>query len=75
VAERQGQDGGWVDADIFPMLDMLLAVGSADAVSLVRRALPALSARQRADGSFGATAQQERALIGLRAALRAGRGT
>jgi len=75
VAERQGQDGGWVDADIFPMLDMLLAVGSADAVSLVRRALPALSARQRADGSFGTTAQQERALIGLRAALRAGRGT
>jgi hypothetical protein len=41
---------------------------------LVRRALPALSTRQRSDGSFGATAREERALIGLRAALRAGRG-
>jgi len=43
-------------------------------VTLVRRALPALAARQRSDGSFGATAQQERALIGLRAALLTGRG-
>jgi hypothetical protein len=39
----------------------------------VRRALPALEERQRADGSFGSTAQQERALIGLRALLWAGR--
>jgi hypothetical protein len=73
VAERQGEDGGWADADLFPTLDMLLAVGSADALALVRRALPALSARQRPDGSFGATAREERALIGLRAALRADR--
>lgn len=73
VAARQGLDGGWSEADLFPMLEMLLAVESPDAVGLIRRALPALAARQRSDGSFGATARQERALIGLRAALRAGR--
>ena len=28
VAGRQGPDGGWKDADLFPMLDMLLAVGT-----------------------------------------------
>ncbi|HKU59829.1 MAG TPA: hypothetical protein VJQ44_01335 [Gemmatimonadales bacterium] len=74
IAERQGTDGGWSDADLFPMLDMLLAAGSPDALALVSRALPALAARQRPDGSFGATAQQERALVGLRAALRASQG-
>jgi hypothetical protein len=35
----------------------------------MRRAVPALLARQRIDGSFGATAQQERALIALRSLL------
>jgi hypothetical protein len=35
----------------------------------VRRAVPALLSRQRLDGSFGTTAQQERALIALRALL------
>jgi hypothetical protein len=35
----------------------------------VRRAVPALLARQRIDGSFGPTAQQERALIALRALI------
>ncbi len=73
VVERQGPEGGWSEADLFPMLDMLLGVGSSEALAVVRRALPALAARQRSDGSFGATAQQERALIGLRAALGAGR--
>jgi hypothetical protein len=73
VSERQSLDGGWSEADLFPMLDMLLAVGSPEALEVVRRALPALMARQRSDGTFGATAQQERALIGLRAALWAAR--
>jgi len=74
VAERQGADGGWSEVDFFPVLDMLLAVGSPEALALVRRAGPALAARQRSDGTFGASARQERALIGLRAALRAGQG-
>jgi hypothetical protein len=74
VSERQGSDGGWKDADLFPTLDMLLALGSPGALALVRRALPVLATRQRSDGSFGATARQERALIALRAALQAGRG-
>jgi hypothetical protein len=74
VAERQGADGGWSEVDLFPVLDMLLAVGSPEALAVVSRALPALAARQRSDGTFGATAQQERALIGLRAAVRTGRG-
>jgi hypothetical protein len=69
VIRRQAPDGTWPDADIFQMLEMLRAVGSPEASRLARRALPELAARQRADGTFGATAQQERALIALRAAL------
>jgi hypothetical protein len=74
VAERQGDDGGWSEVDLFPMLDMLLAVGSPEALAVVRRSVPALVARQRSDRTFGATARQERALIGLRAGLAAGQG-
>jgi hypothetical protein len=74
VAARQGTDGSWPDADLFQTLEMLRAVGTAEALTAVRRAIPALAARQRADGTFGATAQQERALIGLGAALWAERG-
>jgi hypothetical protein len=69
ILRRQAPDGTWPDADLFQMLEMLLAVGTPQARTLTRHALPALAARQRPDGSFGATAQQERALIALRAAL------
>ena len=37
--------------------------------AILRRAVAALLARQRTDGSFGSTAQQERALIALRALI------
>jgi hypothetical protein len=69
VAAHQGPDGLWPNADLFPTLEALLATGLPAAHAAVRHALPALVERQRADGSLGPTAQQERALIGLRALL------
>jgi hypothetical protein len=69
VLRRQGLDGTWPGADLFPMLAMLEAVATPQARTMGRYALPALAARQRADGSFGAPARDERALIALKAAL------
>jgi len=67
VAAQQHPDGHWENADLFLALDALVAAGTPSARAAVRYAAPTLEQRQRADGSFGATAQQERALIGLRA--------
>jgi hypothetical protein len=67
VTAHQEPQGGWPNADLFMVLDALLAVRSDEARAAVTRAVPALVARQRPDGTFGAVAQQERALIGLRA--------
>ena len=69
VAAHQDKHGLWPNTDLFPVLEALLDVGTAEAHAVVRRALPALVERQRPDGAFGATAQQERAWIGLRALL------
>lgn len=69
VAANQAEDGTWTHADLFHTLEALLAVGTKEAHAAVRRAVPALLARQRIDGSFGVTAQQERALIALRALI------
>jgi hypothetical protein len=66
VAAHQADDGSWPQADLFHALDALHALGTGEAHAAVQRAVPALLARQRIDGSFGSTAQQERALIGLR---------
>ncbi len=67
VAANQGDDGSWLQADLFHTLDALHALNTPEAHAAVRRAVPALLGRQRIDGSFGSTAQQERALIALRA--------
>lgn len=67
MAAQQGDDGQWHGADLFQTVEALHATGVPAARAAVRRTIPALEERQRADGSFGATAQQERALIGLRA--------
>lgn len=64
---HQRIEGEWLNADLFQVIDALQAAGSLDAQVTVRRATTALMARQRSDGTFGTTAQQERALIGLRA--------
>jgi hypothetical protein len=69
VAANQADDGTWPKADLFHVLETSLALGTAEAHSAVRRAVPALLARQRVDGSFSVTAQQERALIALRALI------
>jgi hypothetical protein len=69
VAKHQDAAGGWPNADLFHTLEALIATGLPEARESVRRAAPALRERQRADGTFGGTAQQERALIGLRALL------
>ncbi|HKT61903.1 MAG TPA: hypothetical protein VJQ46_17735 [Gemmatimonadales bacterium] len=74
VAGKQHDDGHWEGADLFQTLQALVATGLPAARAAVRRAVPALEERQRADGTFGATAQQERALIGLRALRWAGAG-
>jgi hypothetical protein len=69
VTSNQGVAGDWVIADLFQVVDALLAAGTLEAQVTVRRAATALVARQRTDGTFGTVAQQERALIGLRALL------
>ena len=67
VASQQRIDGQWEGADLFQAIEALVATDLPVARAVVRRAVPALEERQRADGSFGATTRQERALIGLRA--------
>ncbi len=67
VAAHQDPGGGWPDADLFLVLEALLAVATDSAREAVTKAIPALLARQKANGTFGSLAQQERALIGLRA--------
>ena len=69
LAANQAEDGTWPRADLFHTIEALLAIGTAEARGVLRRAVPALLARQRTDGSFGSTAQQERALIALRALI------
>lgn len=69
VAAHQAENGTWPNADLFHVLEALRAAGTPSALAAVRRAAPALAARQRPDGTFGATAQQERALIALRALI------
>jgi hypothetical protein len=69
VAANQAEDGTWTKADLFHTVETLLALGTKEAHAAVRRAVPALLGRQRIDGSFGSTAQQERALIALRALI------
>lgn len=69
IAAHQSADGTWEHADLFHTLEALLALRNPQAHAAVRRAVPALLARQRIDGSFGSTAQQERALIALRALI------
>jgi hypothetical protein len=67
IAAHQAPDGLWPNADLFATIEALHATGLEAARTAVGRALPALAERQRADGTFGAMAQQERALIALRA--------
>lgn len=71
VAAQQMPDGSWPQADRFVALEALLVAGTPEATAAIRRAVPALAASVRADGSFGPVAQQERGLIGLRALLAA----
>lgn len=73
ITTDQGIEGEWPAADLFQVLDALLAAGTLEAQVTVRRSTTALVARQRLDGTFGTMAQQERALIGLRALLWASR--
>lgn len=69
IRAHQTPDGLWPNADTFALLEALQATGLDAARAAAGRALPPLVERQRVDGSFGAMAQQERALIALRAML------
>lgn len=73
VVAHQDRNGDWPHADSFHVLEALLAAGGAEAEAAIARAAPRLEQLQRPDGTFGSTARQERALIGLRALLRARR--
>jgi hypothetical protein len=69
IAEHQAPDGTWPNADLFHILEMLRATQDPEAKAVIQRTRPALASRQRADGTFGSPALQERALIALRALL------
>jgi hypothetical protein len=69
IARHQQKDGAWPNADLFHTLDALVAAGTPEARRAVRKAVPLLLKRQRPDGAFGAAAQEERALVALRALL------
>jgi hypothetical protein len=69
IAAQQANDGKWQHADFFHTLEALHALQTPEAHVAIRRAVPALLARQRIDGSFGSTAQHERALIALRSLI------
>jgi hypothetical protein len=69
IAAYQAPDGTWPTADLFHTLEALVALATAEARNAVRRAIPVLLSRQRIDGTFGSTAQQERALIALRSLI------
>jgi hypothetical protein len=72
IADNQQDDGTWRNADLFHALESLMAANTPPARKAVARAVPALLALQRKDGAFGPTAQEERALIGVRAMVMAG---
>ena len=71
IAAHQEPDGSWAQGDLFHMLESLTWADSGAARTALRRAAPALIARQRPDGSFPGPAREERALIALRALLAA----
>ena len=73
IAENQQDDGTWPNADFFHTLESLLAANTPPARKAVARAVPALVGMQRKDGAFGATAQEERALIGVKALVLKGK--
>ena len=72
LLQHQAADGGWPETDRFVALEALDMVHTVEAREAVRRAVPGLISRQRADGTFGPVAQQERCLIALRALMFAG---
>jgi len=74
VAADQRGDGTWGEVNLFHMLESLLLAGIRPARAVIARAVPALLARQRPDGSFDEVPHEERALIGLRALLVAHEG-
>ena len=72
-----GAKGGeWADAELFHVLQALLAVPDAAATALIQDAIPALAQRQLADGGFDGEGAigEERAWIATRALLRARQG-
>ncbi len=69
LGQSQRPDGTWGDANLFHMLESLLLAGIRPAQALIARAIPALLTLQREDGSFDEPANEERALIGLKALL------
>lgn len=69
VVSHQQDDGTWPHADLFVVLEVLVAARTREGARALERAMRTLLSRQRLDGTFGPTAKEERALIGLRTLL------
>lgn len=73
VAAQQAPDGSWPGADLFQALAALGAAGTAEARTAICRAVPTLLTLQQPDGTFGALARDQRALVALQSLLLARR--
>lgn len=67
LIDQQQPDGTWDKTSTFQAIDALLSVPSAESQVAVRHATESIIQEQRPDGSFDDDANEERALIALRA--------
>lgn len=73
LLRQQNDEGEWDGVQLFHALDALILIPAPAAVEATRHAVPALLARQRQNGAFDETGDEELALIAIQA-LRAQAG-
>ena len=71
VTDCQDAEGHWIGVDMFHALDVLLAVPTTAAQTVVLQTAPSLCTLQRESGAFDDAEDEQKALIGLRALYRA----
>jgi hypothetical protein len=74
VIRNQQPDGSWPGVSLFHALDTMLNVSSPEARKAILLAVPKLLSEQRDDGSFDDSADEELALVALRALRSVGSG-
>jgi hypothetical protein len=67
LLRRQDADGYWPGVPLFHALDCLWQIPGDDTIEAIARATPALLSLQRATGAFDESADEQQALIGVRA--------